>query len=148
MGDLSKFERRQIVDAHLAGASATSGVSRVTVSNVMLAYTNHGKTTSVKRHSGRKSMLTERDCCTLRRTVSKNHRTTAAQVTAEINIHLEDPVPTKTVQHKLHKFNIHSRAATVKPLITESNAQMRKRWCHDHKTWISHNWKCACDMVR
>jgi hypothetical protein len=31
----------------------------------------------------------------LRRTVSKNHRTTAAQVTAELNIHLEDPVSIK-----------------------------------------------------
>jgi hypothetical protein len=29
------------------------------------------------------------------RTVLKNHRTTAAQVTAELNIHLEDPVSTK-----------------------------------------------------
>jgi hypothetical protein len=58
---------------------------------------NHGKITSVKMNSGQKSTLTERDCCTLRRIVSKNHRTTAAQVTAELNIHLEDPVLTKTV---------------------------------------------------
>jgi hypothetical protein len=52
----------------------------------------------------------------------KNHRTTAAQVIAVLNIHLEDPVSKKTVQHKLHKSNIHggSRAAIVKPLITES----------------------------
>jgi hypothetical protein len=28
----------------------------------------------------------------------KNHRTTAAQMTAELNIRLEDPVSTKTVQ--------------------------------------------------
>jgi hypothetical protein len=28
----------------------------------------------------------------LRRIASKNHRTTAAQVIAELNIHLEDPV--------------------------------------------------------
>jgi hypothetical protein len=39
----------------------------------------------------------ERGRRTLRRIVPKNHRTTAAQVTAEINIHLEDPVSTKTV---------------------------------------------------
>jgi hypothetical protein len=63
----------------------------------MSAYTNHGKTTSVKRNSGRKSTLTKRDHCTSRRAVSKNHRTTAAQLTAEWNIHLEDPVSTKTV---------------------------------------------------
>jgi hypothetical protein len=72
--------------------------------------------------------LTERDRLTLRRIVWKNHTTTAAQVTAEPNIHLEDPVSTKTVRRELHKSNIHGRAAIVKPLITESNAQMRKQW--------------------
>jgi transposase len=84
MGDLSNFERGQIVDACLAGASTTKtatlfGVLRATVSQVMSTYMNHGKTTSVKRNSGQKSTLTERDHCTLR-IVLKNHRTTATQV--------------------------------------------------------------------
>jgi hypothetical protein len=105
---------------------------------------NHGNTTSAKRNSGRKSTLTEIYRRTLRRIASKNHTTTAA----ELNIHLEDPVSTKPVRHELHKSNIHGRAATAKPLITGSNVQMRKRWCHDHNTWISDKWKCACDMVR
>jgi transposase len=144
MGDLSDFERGQMVGVGLAGASVTKtptlfGVWRATVSKVISAYMNHGKTTSMKRNSGRKSTLTERDCRTLR-TVSKN-QSTAAQVTAELNIHLQDPVFTKTVQHELHKSNIDGRAAIPKPLITESNAQMCKRWCHDHKTWTSDNWK-------
>jgi transposase len=63
------------------------GVSRVTVSKVMSAYTNHGKTISAKRNSGQKSTLTERDRRTLRRIVSKNNRPTAAHVTAELNIY-------------------------------------------------------------
>jgi len=67
-------------------------------------------------------------------TVSKNHRTTAANVQAELNIHFEDPVSTKTVQQKLHKSTIHSTAATATPLITENNTKSRKRWCHDHNT--------------
>jgi hypothetical protein len=92
----------------------------------------------MKRNSGQKSTLTERDHLTLRRIVSKNH-TTAAQVTAELNIHLENPVSTKTVQCELHKSNIHSRAATAKTLIIKSNAQMCKQWCHDHKTLTSDN---------
>jgi hypothetical protein len=62
----------------------------------------------------------------LRRIVWKNHRITAAQVTAELSIHIEDPVSTKTVGRELHKSNMQIRAATAKPPITGSNAQMRK----------------------
>jgi transposase len=79
------FERGEIIGVHLAGASVTKpatllGVLRVTVSKVVSAYMYHGNT-SAKRNSGQKSTLTERDHCALRRIVSKNHRTTAAQVT-------------------------------------------------------------------
>jgi hypothetical protein len=57
MGDLSDFQRGHIVGARLAAASlikttTSLGVSRVAVSNVMMAYTNHGKTSSAKRNSG------------------------------------------------------------------------------------------------
>jgi predicted transcriptional regulator len=50
MGDLSDFERGQIVGVLLAGPSVTKtatllGVSRVTVSKVISTYMNHGKTT-------------------------------------------------------------------------------------------------------
>jgi hypothetical protein len=47
--------------------STLLGVSRATVSKVMSAYTNHGKTSSAKWNSGWKSILTERDRRTLRR---------------------------------------------------------------------------------
>jgi predicted transcriptional regulator len=48
MGDLSDFQRTDWC-VHLDGASVTKmatslGVSRAAVSNVMTAYTNHGKT--------------------------------------------------------------------------------------------------------
>jgi transposase len=130
MGDLFDLERGQIVGACAAGASVTEtaaliAVSRATVSKVMSAYTNHGKTTSSKRSSGSKSTLTERDHCILRTVVSKNHRTTAAQVTEELNIQLEDRFH-KNCRRELDKANIHGTAAIHKPLITESNAQMRK----------------------
>jgi hypothetical protein len=57
MGDLSDFERGQIVGACLAGASVTKTgtllhILRATVSKVISTYTNHGKTTSAKRNSG------------------------------------------------------------------------------------------------
>jgi hypothetical protein len=85
MGDLFDFERGQIICVHLAGASVTKtdillGVLRATISKVILAYTNCGKTISAKRKRGQKSTLAETDHCTFRRTASKNHTTTAAQV--------------------------------------------------------------------
>jgi transposase len=90
MGDSSDFESGKIVGARLAGAFMTKtaillGVSRARVSKVISAYRNHGKTTSAKKNSGRKSTLTERDRRTLRRIVSKNHRATAAHVTGQQN---------------------------------------------------------------
>ena len=62
MGDFSDFQSGQIVGAHLAGASVTKmatllGVSRAAVSKVMTTHTNHGKTSSAKRNSGRKPKL-------------------------------------------------------------------------------------------
>jgi len=61
-------------------------------------------------------------------------------VTAELNIHLET-VSTKTAWWELHKSNIHGRAAIAKPLITENSANRCKRWCDDHKTRPSDDWK-------
>ena len=100
MGDFPDFQRGQIFGVHLAGASVTKmatllGVSGAEVPKVMTSYANHGRASSAKRNSGRKQKLTERDCHMLR-IVSINHRSTAAKVTAELNIHLKT-VSTKTV---------------------------------------------------
>jgi predicted transcriptional regulator len=73
------------------------GVSRAAVSEVMAAYTNHRSTSSAKGNSGQKPKLSERDCHTLKRIVYKKHRTTAAKVTAEHNIYLEEKKKKKTV---------------------------------------------------
>jgi hypothetical protein len=67
---------------------------------------------------------------------------------AEVDIHLEDSVSTKTIRCELHRSNIHGTAAVAKPLITESIAQIHKQWCHDHKSWTSDNWKCTSNIVR
>jgi len=61
-----------------------------------MAYTNHGKTSSATGNSGQNLKVNGRDHCSLKRIVSKNHRTTVAKVTAEFNIHLIDPVYTKS----------------------------------------------------
>jgi hypothetical protein len=93
----------------------------------MSAYTNHGKTTSVKRNSGRNSTLTETDRRTLRRIISKKSQEYCSTGRVKLNIHLENFVSTKTGQREIHKSNIHGWVATAKPVITESNAEMRKR---------------------
>jgi len=81
--------KEDVVGAYLVVASVNKtttllGVSRAAVSKIITAYINHGKTSA------------ERDCQTLKRVVFKNH-SNAAEVTAELNIHLEDPVSTKRV---------------------------------------------------
>jgi hypothetical protein len=69
-------------------------------------------------------------------------------VTAELKIYFEDLVFIKTLQRERHKSNIHGRTAIAAPLLTESNVEMHKQWCHDHKIWTSDNWKRARDIVR
>jgi len=71
----------------------------------------------------------------MKRIMSKHVRTTTAKVTPELIIHLADPV-----RRELHKSNIHGRTAICKPLITENNAERRRGWCDDHKTWTSAYW--------
>jgi hypothetical protein len=70
------------------------------VSTVITAHTNHGETSSAKRNSGHKPKLSERVHHTLKRIVSKIHRTTAANMRVEL-IPLEDPVSTQAVYESL-----------------------------------------------
>ena len=59
--------------------------------------------------------------------MSENHRNTAAKVTAELNIHPEDPLSAKAAGHKLHKYDIYGRAAIAEPVITENNTKKEKK---------------------
>jgi NADH:ubiquinone oxidoreductase subunit E len=56
MGEMSHFQRGQIIGSHLAIASVSKmatllGVSRTAVYKVIMAYTNQRKTSSSKRNS-------------------------------------------------------------------------------------------------
>jgi len=85
------------------------------------------KTSSAKRNGGRKPKLCDWDHRTLKRIVSKNYRTAAEKVRAELNVHREDLASTKTDCGELLKSKIHVGAEIAKPLIIEDNAKRRKR---------------------
>ena len=66
MADLSDLKRGQIVGARMAGASVTKtaelfDAATRTVSKIMTAFEKEGKTCSLKQHSGRERMLSNRD---------------------------------------------------------------------------------------
>jgi hypothetical protein len=61
-------------------------------------------------HSFKRSSYIEKDC--LKK--SENYYSTGDR-TAELNIHLEYPISTKTLRRELYKSNIHGRAAIGKP---------------------------------
>ena len=121
---MSDFQRGQTFGARLAGASLIKKatllcVSRAAVPKVMTAHTNHGKISSSKGNRGRKPKLISRDRRELKSIVSKNHRTAAAKVKAELNVHLEEPVSTKRIRQEFHRSIIHGRSAIANPRITE-----------------------------
>jgi hypothetical protein len=60
-------------------------------------------------------------------------QTIVAQVTAQLNIHRADLVSTKKLSDVSFTIPFRGRTEIFKLLITEGNAQMRQRWCHDHK---------------
>jgi hypothetical protein len=139
MGDLSDFETEQIVRCAFSWSICDKNchIIRCIERDSFQGYVGiheSSEDNSSEEEYGRKSTLTKRDRRTWRRIFfekSQNCCSTCDRTT-ELNIRLEDPVSTKTVKRELHKSSIRGMAAIAKPLITESNAQMRKRLCHDH----------------
>jgi hypothetical protein len=82
------------------------GVPRAAVSKGMTACTHYEKTSSAEKNSGRQPKQSERDRCTLKRIVSKNHRNAAAKMTAELTIHMEACYH-KNSPTRAHKSNTH-----------------------------------------
>ena len=103
MADLLDFKRGQIFSVRIVGASVTKTVklfraARSTVSKVIIAFENEGKTSSLKQNSGRKRKLSDRDRRIFKRNVRKDDKNTSPKITAELNDHSERPVSSKTVR--------------------------------------------------
>jgi transposase len=93
MLDLFDVKRAMVIGIGLAGASVSGtanlvGVSKITGSSVMTAYTNLGKVSSAKYNSGRKSKLKDRDRQVLKWIVTRNPNTKLPQIMSEMNTHL------------------------------------------------------------
>ena len=59
--------------------------------------------------------------------MTKNKKTTAAKVTAEMNVVLINPVSTKTIRRELHNQGIAGRVAIQKPFVSDGNSRNRKK---------------------
>lgn len=101
-------------------------VSKGTVSKIYTKYRKSGKLFSAKSQRGRKCVMDDRDRLSLKRIVTKNKNTRAANVTAELNDGLSKPISTKTIRRELHKKRFLGQTAIPKALISDANASMRK----------------------
>jgi hypothetical protein len=87
MEDLPYFEGALIVGERLAAACDKKWrIMRCVESVSFRGYVGIRRQYERRRTAGKNQKTENTDDCTLRRTVSKNHRTTAAMVTAEPNI--------------------------------------------------------------
>ena len=116
-----------MVDASVSSVAEVLSVARGTESKIYSAYLKYGKTSSAKSQCGRKYVLGERDRRLLNRILTKNKKTTASKVTADMNVGLPNPVSVKTIRRKLHKQDIAGRAAIQKPFISDDITRNRKK---------------------
>jgi hypothetical protein len=77
----------------------------------------------------------------LKTIVSKNHTTTTANVAAELSVHLEDPLSTKSFDDVFTNPTSTVELQLLNLWLLKTKAKRRKRWCDDHKTWTSDDLK-------
>jgi len=49
-------------------------------------------------------------------------------------------ISTRTVRRSLHELGIFSRAAAVKPLLTQKQKENRLKWCLERRSWTVEDW--------
>jgi hypothetical protein len=100
----------------------------------MTTHTDHGKTSSAERNSGRKPKLNERNRRTLPRIVSKYHSKCDIRIQyspwRRTRFHTDIPTWASQIQKSTVDLQLLN-------LITENDAKTHKRWYSGHKRWYS-----------
>jgi hypothetical protein len=142
-GRLVRFSKRTdcwcVFSWNMYNQNGQFSVSTAAVFKVVTAYIDHGKMSSVKRTSGWKPKLSERDRHTLKRIVPKNQNCHSKGDTRNQYSTWEDPVSTKNSPTSASQIQYPWWPAIVKTLITENNTKRWKRWHDNHKTRTSDN---------
>ena len=120
MADLSDYKRGQIVGVCMEGASVRKtaeifDAARTTVWKVMIAFEKEGKTSLLKKISGRKRKLSDWDRRNLKLIIRKDHKNTAPKITAELNDDLKNSIYSETVWREPHKAGFQWEGSIRKP---------------------------------
>ena len=115
------------------------GVSQSTICKLCRRYRD---TNDVKdRHrSGRPRITTERVDRLIRLATLRNRRITAHSLQMRYLGCHGRRVSVQTIRNRLHSFQLNSRNASQKPLLTVRHRHSRLRWCRVHRIWNQRMW--------
>ena len=122
--ELNEFERRQIISLQIAertheAISRLLKIPKSTITDTITQHANSNNGSSVKR-TGRPLSMNNGDHQTLKKITKKNNRSSLSEIHHEFQNLKNKKVSQDTIRKTLHQMGIHSRIATLKPLLTES----------------------------
>uniref|UniRef100_A0AAZ3SID9 Transposase Tc1-like domain-containing protein n=1 Tax=Oncorhynchus tshawytscha TaxID=74940 RepID=A0AAZ3SID9_ONCTS len=133
--EISQDLRKIIVDLHKSGSTLGAiskhlNVPRSSVQTIVCKYKHHG-TTQPSYRSGRRSVLSPRDECTLVQKVQINLRTTAKDLVKMLE-ETGTEVSISTVKRAQYRHNLKGHSARKKPLLQNSHKKARLRFATAH----------------
>lgn len=114
--------------------------SKSVVHDILKVYNDTGSC-EAKKSPGRPRITTKREDRAMVNLVKKDRFKTAAAISREISIHLENPSSRKTVSRRLAEQNLLARVPVVKPLISAKNKTRRLQFATRHVIWSQEKWQ-------